>query len=767
MIKHYLKTAFRNIGKYKFQNIVAILGVAIGLVCFTLCCYVPRFYLDADPDLVAGEMYSINGNGELSPEEIKQILLTKFPAEIENVTFSYPNLPRQVQINLGNNKIADYEMELIEADTSILLISPLKLIRGNYETIKNTNNSIVLFEDYVKKIGNIDSLLGKEIIYKGNSFYLNGILKKAHPATYFRTLNINGFLFWKESSQIYSDYWDIIPVWVKLRENVLPEEFQKKLEPLNLKLNLSLNKRSIWDDEGLRVKVSVVVITGFLILLIGILNYLSLLMVQFYNRIGEHTIRKVYGSEKFNLFKLIFTESLIIWLVTGLCSFFIINLFTPYLNFFESIILAFDLELIQTQLIEYILWGILGIALICVFLTFSIEKLSIKTSLIGVINKGRKMSVRNIILFIQMIVFAGFFSSALLIQRQMDSIYSGFYTSISDKEKDEMIVFRCEKPQLDDQKETLLSLIKSSSAVKEATYTYSRIFNHPPYATKVDLESPGLENVTIGTYAVSPDFPSFFNLKLISGQIFKDESNSEHAVVNEKFAALYPDKNPIGKSFTFIDTRYSIIGVIENAEAGEKWNLPLFYVPVDGWKKFGYNIYVKPNEGKEKEARKHVEQCVRKFVPETIDFEMETLSENIKNGPYFKEDIMLRKIIGLFSAISLVICMLSLYSSITLNAERRRKEIAIRKINGAGVFEIICLISKTYIYLLTAACVIAFPIVFHFLNQWLEKFPERISLNWIFFLLVYLCILILVIATTIFKVLKVAKKNPSEVVKSE
>ena len=765
MIKHYLKTAFRNIGKYWFQNIVAILGVAIGVVCFTLCCYVPRFYMNINKTYPDSErMYPIYGDGENSPEELKQLLLKQFPTEIENVAFTHPNLPRLVQLN-SENKRVDYEMILIEGDTSILSVFSMELIRGNYETIKNTNNSIVLFENYVKKIGNVDSLFGKEFIYNGKSFYLNGVLKKNHPTSGFSICGLSGFVFRQAEYEMEPLHWDIIPIWLKLRKDVNLTEFQEKLKSLNIEFQIE--KPSFLDGKEVRMKVSIIVMTGFLILLIGVLNYFSLLMVQFYNRMGEHTIRKVYGSGTFNLFKLIFTESLIIWSIIALSSFLILNLATPYFSFFESTFLIFDLELIRTQLVEYILRGIIGVALICIFLTFSVEKLRVKASLIGVINKRRKMSVRNIILFIQMIVFAGFFSSALLIQRQMNSIYSEFYPSLSEKEKDEMIVFRCEKPQLDDQKETLLNLIKSSPVVEDATYTYSDIFEHPPFDRKTDLELPGLENTTIGTFAVSPDFPSFFNLKLISGQIFKDESNPEYAVVNEKFAALYPDKNPIGKSFTFLDTRYSIVGVVENAEAGRKWNLPLFYVPVDGWKKFGYNIYVKPVSGKEKEAWQHVEQCVRKFLPETIDFKIETLSEKIKNGPYFKDDIMLQKIIVLFCSISLIICMLSIYSSITLNTERRRKEIAIRKINGAGAWGIICLISKTYVCLLTAACVVAFPIVFYFLNQWLEKFSERISLNWIFFLLVYLGILILVIATTIFKVLKVASENPSEVVKSE
>jgi ABC-type antimicrobial peptide transport system permease subunit len=117
--------------------------------------------------------------------------------------------------------------------------------------------------------------------------------------------------------------------------------------------------------------------------------------------------------------------------------------------------------------------------------------------------------------------------------------------------------------------------------------------------------------------------------------------------------------------------------------------------------------------------------------------------------------------------ISLAICLLGIYSAIVMDTEKRRKEIAIRKINGATVKDIIILFGKRYIGLWTAACVLFSPFVYYFGNKWLEKYIERISLNAGLFVAIYLAIMILIVLTIIFQILKVARCNPAEVIKKE
>jgi ABC-type antimicrobial peptide transport system permease subunit len=116
--------------------------------------------------------------------------------------------------------------------------------------------------------------------------------------------------------------------------------------------------------------------------------------------------------------------------------------------------------------------------------------------------------------------------------------------------------------------------------------------------------------------------------------------------------------------------------------------------------------------------------------------------------------------------VSFIICMLGIYSAVVTNTEKRRKEIGIRKINGASLKDILLLFGKTYMGLCTLACVTAFPVVYYYGNKWLDNYIDRISLNIGFFMTIYIVISIFVALTILFQLLKVARENPVEVIKN-
>jgi len=128
---------------------------------------------------------------------------------------------------------------------------------------------------------------------------------------------------------------------------------------------------------------------------------------------------------------------------------------------------------------------------------------------------------------------------------------------------------------------------------------------------------------------------------------------------------------------------------------------------------------------------------------------------------------MLSLSFGIFSAICLILCLLGIYSAVTMNTEKRRKEVAIRKINGAEIKDIILLFSKSYILLWSGVCLILFPVIYFAGNMWLETFTQRISLNVFFFSGIYFSILALIFFMILFRILEVARCNPADVLKSE
>jgi len=120
-----------------------------------------------------------------------------------------------------------------------------------------------------------------------------------------------------------------------------------------------------------------------------------------------------------------------------------------------------------------------------------------------------------------------------------------------------------------------------------------------------------------------------------------------------------------------------------------------------------------------------------------------------------------------FFIVSLFMGLISIYSAVTMNTEKRRREVAIRKVNGATIKNILILFFKIYVWLWTGVCVVMFPLIYIFGKQWIDNFNQRISLDIGFFLSIYITILALILLTVIFRILNIARKNPIESIRKE
>ena len=784
MIVHNLKIAFRNLWKYKIQNIIGILGVALGLVCFTLCCYIPRYITGWDktyPD--SDRMYGIIYSGENPSINLRNELQNKFPGEIEKTSFVFPSMSNNMIFEDESGKSSEYEIELVECDTSLLSFFSLKIISGNAREITHSINSVVLFESFAKKMGDSETLIGKSIFWEEKWFRITGIIKDLPKNSSLNIGESNGYIFnvidgFFEKAKVdpAQYYVDILPSLVLLKKGIRINDFQEKLSAM-AHLDGKGEKYQVLNffyplqEEGRKKQMTSIIIIGILILATGLLNYISFLMAQCYNRLDNYALRKVNGAGRIHLAGLIFTEFLLVWLLAGFLSLRIPDLFAPYFDLLKNQFIYFESHVVRRQLIEYILAGIPCIALICFILATSIERLSIKTILLGIINKGNRMVVRNVFLSIQMFIFVGFLSAVAIVYLQMNKSYTSILSTFTPEEKENTFIINCSgKKHLMENKEILLQTIKLSPLVQEVTYVYNKV------SSKINIHTDVVENDALPyavKYYISPEFPDFFNAKVLVGKFMDTESAPNMVAIDENFASLYKGENTIGKSFLTDDGEsFTISCIVKNIQYFKELknsryinskNPPVYYVSdVSPWN--SYYIYVKPVHGKSKELNHYLNKCVREFLPSTIDFNIITSAEFIKESE-LDEEIVLLKTGSLFGTIAFAICLLSLYSSITLNTEYRRKEVAIRKINGAKVWDIIRLFAKTYLGLLAISCILVLPVVYYFGNQWLDQYTQRIFLTPIFFLCIILFVSAVMFATIVFKIKKVAAENPAEVVK--
>ena len=134
---------------------------------------------------------------------------------------------------------------------------------------------------------------------------------------------------------------------------------------------------------------------------------------------------------------------------------------------------------------------------------------------------------------------------------------------------------------------------------------------------------------------------------------------------------------------------------------------------------------------------------------------------------YSKSERYLLILLSVMTGVAIAIAVFGTYSVITLACQRRRKEIAIRKVNGASVLEILLLFLREYFIITLVACAVAFPIGAFMMQRWLEQYVRRVSIEWWLFVGLFILMLLLVLASVLFQVVRAAKQNPADVVKSE
>ena len=169
-------------------------------------------------------------------------------------------------------------------------------------------------------------------------------------------------------------------------------------------------------------------------------------------------------------------------------------------------------------------------------------------------------------------------------------------------------------------------------------------------------------------------------------------------------------------------------------------------------------------EGQREFTEKEIERLAKE------EFGVEHI--NISNmeeiyAEYSKSERYLLILLSVMTGVAIAIAVFGTYSVITLACQRRRKEIAIRKVNGASVLEILLLFLREYFLITVVACAVAFPIGAFMMQRWLEQYVRRVSIEWWLFVGLFILMLLLVLASVLFQVVKAAKQNPAEVVKSE
>jgi ABC-type antimicrobial peptide transport system permease subunit len=782
------------------QNIVGIIGLSVGFLCFSICLFDIEWKTGYDTEYPgAKRMYS------LSP-----VYRSDFKGNIYNLPQIFPGIGKMTFMKYPENaeySLVDSEKQenrvfnFFECDTAIINFFSLKILAGSEYAIYRTVNSLVLFETTAKKLDkNIRSLIGKTMKKGDVSFQITGIVKAPVNT---QTIHGDGFIVNSDD-----DYFrqEIFNKWnpnasrsfIMIDKGVSVEKFKETLSQRKLdfevfedRLGMTINPDGSFtkqdanaEDERFAIvplnnpaeDVSEAhyigkFLVGLLILLTTLFNYISFQTTQFYNRLKECALRKMAGAGKQHLFYLFFTEIIIAFVITYLISILLLDLFGNYIRETGWMYIP-NLTIMKIRMLTYMLF-VLALAFLSYLIPINtINRLSVRTIILGISAKGKKGITRMAMLFVQLGILFMFLSAFMIVALQMNNYKTRVFNHLPDETKKHIVYTPCFGENFVVNESAIIKEISESPFVKDVMANERLALDGSMINLNKggDFGVPDYHETSMGRNAVNPVFFRFFECELLDGQFFTGESSPNDVVVDETFASYYKDKSPVGESFG----NFKIVGVIKNLNTYKdtdrfmKKKYPVHYCSERKQRNMLFYVYVKAHVGKVKEVRQVIEETIKKFSPPSDAsnlIHIVNLHEEIE-GQLGAERALFKSMQILF-IISLVICLLGIYSAIVMNTEKRRKEIALRKINGATIKDIILLFSKTYLGLWTIACIAFCPVVYYFGNKWLENYLDRISLNIVFFAAIYFIILILVILTIIFQILKVARCNPAEVIKKE
>jgi ABC-type antimicrobial peptide transport system permease subunit len=790
---HYLKVTFRNMFRYKVQNLISIIGLSVSIACFALCMHLIRSLTDLGnefPDV--NRMYSVadsarNGlaiNHQLAPSIAKNFPDVEKYVAVEN--------RRPTLLTIIDSEEEKYMLNTLEVTSSFFDFFSIPFLQA-LPNAENQINGIVLCESTAKKLfGSID-VAGQKLstmreyvdpeqnkIVKRNLIYTVCGVIKDFPGNSFFNINahatVNAVFINDETGNFYPEntpsYSSAISI-VMLRKGISLTAFNKKIANYSISIKGPFDRKDskfhvipftntikqIFGDM-FYVIIYVFGILGFLMLLVSIFNYTSYTVSMFLNKMHECAIRKTVNAGRWHLFFLFFTEISVTIVLSGLLALFWIDILYPFINSLFSLFLTIDAKTIYIQIFQYVALGIVLAFLLCLIPVHFINKMNVTDTLFGGKKRNPKSKTRSVLLGLQLFICIIFVSASVFLYLQLRYVSSLTMSKLTHEEKENIIEVSVSHELLIPHTDAIMSKFKANPNIEKILATGTELAKIGGWITTLLYEEKNLSN-DLRIMNVGANYPEFTNTKIIEGRFIADGAKNE-IVINEAAKKILGKENVLGEIIqNYKKEGFTIVGVMEDIV-----NLDT-YSELIGMVFFPSNdknlIYLKVNPLKKKETLAYINETIREFFPKTLDYQLYNLNEKISNINVVENTIL--KLIFLFAIISIIISLFGVYSSVLLTTERRRKEVAIRKINGATLANIIRLFLNTYLYILVIVAIPAFAIIYLVVGEWLKSYAYHITVSGIVFVLIFIGLNVLLILTVIYQLMKTAKLNPADVIK--
>jgi putative ABC transport system permease protein len=799
MIKNYFKTAWRNLTRSKVYSFINVAGLSLGLACAMLIMlYVKdevsfdRFHKNVD------NIYRVvlKSNQQGQEKEISNTGFLPGPRFTQNISGiqSFVRLQNGVEDIKKGTEVQS--QSLLYVDSNFFSIFTFSLLSGNAKTCLTEPHSIVLSEDAAKKYFATTDAVGKIVLLKEDTTFVpykvTAVAKRCpqnsslqfdvllplkesvedanNTANWFLGNFLNTFVVLNDKANLQTVENQVQTFFIKDATStykMLAKKFgfgadakigsTYFLQPY-LEMHLSTNLPA--NDVNSSNPMYSYLLSGIalFVLLIACINFVNLSIARSVRRAKEVGIRKVIGSNRKQLIMQFLGESFFLCTVAFLLAIVLVRLLLPLFNTLSNKALSlsylFDAKLVAGYVILYLITGLLA----GFYPALVLSGYNPVQTLYGRFKITGKNYLQKSLVVLQF-TLASFLIIATLI------IYSQFNFLT--------------KTNLGYDDTNLVIVNKDGIKHTDAAVFENELLTNPNIAG-VSAKNAGYEQgaarnavdsvIQFAYETVDESYLPLLKIPLVAGRNFSTAfpaDSSQSVIINESFVKAANWKNPVGETlkFSFDNNKiYHVIGVVKDyhfASLNEKITPQLFTMKNDNL--YGtYCIKIKP--GSATESLKWIHKAFKQFYP------LSPYSYTFKNDDNKKQyaEVEKWKQIILFGAIlTIFISCIGLFGLSVLSAEKRTKEIGIRKVFGASVKRIVTNLSTDFIKLVVTALVIASPLAYMIANKWLQNFPYRITISWWLFSSAGVLVMLIALITVSFQAIKAAIANPVDSLRSE
>jgi ABC-type antimicrobial peptide transport system permease subunit len=774
MIRHYLKVAFRNLWKYRNQTLVSIIGLAVGFVCFAMSALWIRYEMTYDSfHRNAGQMYCIYrpavssdgiGMWRNNPCPLAKDLKNAFPEIKHAVAILPPYKDSAIEFDGVESPAA-----VLGIDSSFFEMFDVSLVEGSMDfTVPGQKQIAVTREKALQMFGN-ETPVGKRIRYYDSEYTVCAVVTgfPKHSNYPFDFLHPGG-----TDSRRYLNHHII----VELVPGIDVEAFGKKLYNYAGEKDAALNLTAVpltsihCKDPGIprNVKFQHIIIfsvAGLLLVFCTLFNYLTLFISRFRIRQREFALRTVCGASAASLFMLLSVEFLVSVIIALLSGLFLADILSS--PFVELSGVRLEMSAIYFELLIYIA-AIILISLLTFLVTLAVFR---RKALNAAIRSRNRKMFRKTSIAVQLTVSIAFTFCTVVILKQMYYLHNtdlGFEF----KNRGSVTVQTMSGDNIDVLENKIRQIPGITETFKGHPLLPVRMYLPYPINTWDGKSGDGGE-VSLRLSDIPERFCEFYGIKLIEGEALTDKDGAGYVLINESARKAFGWNRAVGKSFvTYDNVTYTVKGVIQNiySSAPTLDAQPAFYNNA-AWRGFANmignmsvpSIIFKFSGDTWKPYKVKIEAIVKELYPDTDSIISSTEEEYDK---FLKSENALLAILTVISIICVLVCVFGFVSAVSLTCEERRKEIAIRKISGATVKDILDIFFKEYLTLLATGALIAFPAGYIAMKRWLENYILQTDISaWIYASILFALIMAIVVCVG-GKVYRTSRENPVNAIKS-